>query len=332
MGSTATEPSDRRGRGSDSSRPLATGGGKVHSPKHAGKRRTGLARRWSGYVLILPALALLSVFSLAPFFYGAYLSLHRWDGFNPPEFVGLTNYTTLLLADSVARKALLNTGLFAAGVVVVKNVLALAMALALNRVIRGRTFFRTSVFLPVTFSIVVVGLLWSWFYSPVFGLLNETLRSIGLGQFARSWLSDPNTALLSVMIVDIWKWTGFHMVIYLAALQTLSKEVQEAARVDGAGGWRRFWYVTLPLLAPITFINVLMALSGAFVRSFDLVNVMTSGGPNHATEVVLTLMVKQAFAFGSLGYATAMGYALCAITALVSGLYLLYARGGTNRF
>lgn len=122
------------------------------------------------------------------------------------------------------------------------------------------------------------------------------------------------------------------MVIYLAGLQTIPQEVQAAARVDGAGDWRRFWHITLPLLAPITFVNVLMALSGAFVRSFDLVQVMTRGGPNHATEVVLTRMVTEAFAFGNLGYATAMGYTLCLFVCVISGLYLLYARGGANKY
>ncbi len=134
------------------------------------------------------------------------------------------------------------------------------------------------------------------------------------------------------MVVDIWKWTGLHMVIYLAGLQTIPEEVLAAARIDGAGFWRILWKIILPLLAPITFINVLMAMSGAFVRSFDLVQVMTSGGPNHATEVVLTLMVTEAFAFGNLGYATAMGYALALIVTIISAVYLWYARGGGNKY
>jgi ABC-type sugar transport system permease subunit len=284
-------------------------------------------KRWGGYVLLLPALALLTTFALAPILYGGYLSLFRWDGFNAPIYIGFDNYTRLLLHDDIARQALANTVIFAAITVVALNVLGLVIALLLNRALRAVTFFRTAIFLPVVLSSVVVGLIWNGFYNPVFGVLNETLQAVGLELWTRSWLSDSGTALLSVTVVQVWKWTGIHMVLYLAGLQAISGEVTDAARIDGAGSWHRFWYITLPLLAPVTFI-----LNGAFVRSFDLVRVMTGGGPDHTTEVVLTHMVTQAFAFTNLGYATAIGYTLCLFTAALCGLYFAYARGGKLKY
>ena len=155
------------------------------------------------------------------------------------------------------------------------------------------------------------------------------LELLGLEALIQPWLSDPQIALWSIIIVDVWKWTGFHVVLYLAGLQSISSDFYEVAIIDGAGPLKRFWYVTFPLLAPITFVNVLLSLSGAFVRNFDLVFVMTGGGPNHATEVVLTHLQTQAFRLGKLGYAAAMGYVLFIIVVVISALYIRSARSGT---
>ena len=285
-----------------------------------------------GYAMLLPAIALLAVFVVAPVAYGLYLSLQRWNGFEPPEFVGLGNYVRLWERDRIFRQALANNVTFAVAVVIGKNVLGLFLALLVNQRLRGNTVFRTALFLPVTMSFVVIGLLWSWIYNPTFGLLDAGLAAIGLGEFSRPWLSDPATALWAIIAVDIWKWTGFHMVLYLAGLQTIPRDLYEAATIDGAGRWRQLFDVTLPMLAPVTFVNVLLAMNGAFVRNFDLVYVMTGGGPNHQTEVVLTHMVSEAFRQGNLGYSAAMGYVLFAIVAVISAVYIRMARAGTHDF
>jgi ABC-type sugar transport system permease subunit len=282
--------------------------------------------------MLLPALVLLAVFVVAPVVYGFSLSLQRWNGFEPPEFVGLSNYVRLWERDRIFRQALTNNVTFAVAVVIGKNVLGLFLALLLNQRLRGSTLFRTALFLPVTMSFVVIGLLWSWIYNPTFGLLDAGLETLGLGAWSRPWLSDPATALWAIIAVDIWKWTGFHMVLYLAGLQTIPRDLYEAATIDGAGRWRQLVDVTLPMLAPVTFVNVLLALNGAFVRNFDLVYVMTGGGPNHQTEVVLTHMVSEAFRQGNLGYSAAMGYVLFAIVAVISGVYIRLARAGTHDF
>ena len=209
-----------------------------------------------------------------------------------------------------------NNLIFVASVLVLKNVLGLALALLLNRAIFGRAIIRAAVFIPVTMSFIAVGLLWSWIYNPVFGLLNAALDAVGLGTLKQSWLGDARIALYSIIAVDVWKWLGFHAVIYLAGLQTIPPELYEAATMDGAGRFQRFLRITLPLMMPIVFISTLLGLSGAFVRNFDIVYVLTKGGPNHATEVALTYMMSKAFQDGAMSYAAAMGYFLFLIVGL----------------
>ena len=300
----------------------------------AGRRRQPprYYRYLSAYLMLSPAIILLIIFVIIPIGLGFYLSFHRWDGFNDPVYIGIRNYIRLAQRDDIFVKAVTNTIIFAISVVLVKNVLGLFLALLVNLKLRGIIFFRTALFLPVTLSFVVIGILWSWIYNPSFGLLNATLELIGLDSLIRPWLSDPSTALGSIIAVDIWKWTGFHMVLYLAGLQAIPRDLYEVAIIDGASAWQRLLRITLPLLAPVTFINVLLSLNGAFVRNFDLVYVMTRGGPNNATEVVMTHLVTQAFRFGKLGYASAMGFVLFAIVGVIGAVYIRIGRSGTYNF
>ncbi len=276
--------------------------------------------------MILPAGILFALFYVWPFASGFWLSLHSWDGFSPPVFIGLGNYIRLA-GDRLFLGALENNVIFVIAILILKNVLGLSLALLLNRALVGRAFFRAAAFIPVTMSFVAVGLLWSWIYNPVFGLLNAGLDLVGLGVLKHSWLGDANTALGAIIVVDVWKWLGFHGVIYLAGLQTIPAELYESATMDGAGRFRRFWHVTLPLIMPIVFINAILGLSGAFVRNFDIVYVLTKGGPNHATEVALTYMMTKAFQDGAMSYAAAMGYVLFMIVGFACvGLLALMRR------
>jgi ABC-type sugar transport system permease subunit len=249
------------------------------------------------FLMILPAALMVGLFYVWPFVNGFWLSLESWDGFSAPRWAGFANYLRLA-KDHIFLSALGNNA-----------------------------FFRAATFVPVTMSFVAVGLLWSWIYNPVFGLLNAALDLVGLGALKASWLGDANIALYSIIAVDVWKWLGFHAVIYLAGLQTIPHELYESATMDGANRLSRFWHITLPLLMPIVFINTILALSGAFVRNFDIVYVLTKGGPNHATEVVLTYMMSKAFQDGAMSYAGAMGYVLFVIVGLASvGLLALMRR------
>lgn len=288
-------------------------------------RRTVHSDGFVALLMMAPAALLFGIFFVWPFVSGFWLSLHRWDGFSAPVFNGGGNYLRLL-RDPLFLKALGNNLIFVAAVLVLKNVLGLGLAMLLDRTIYARAFIRAAVFVPVTLSFVATGLLWSWIYNPVFGLLNAFLDLLGLSALKLSWLGDADVALYSVIAADVWKWLGFHAVIYLAGLQTLPHELYDAAKMDGANALQRFIRITLPLMLPVIFINTILGLSGAFVRNFDIVYVLTQGGPNHATEVVMTLMMKAAFQDGAMGYASAMGYALFLIVGLLSVALLALMR------
>ncbi|MER9137123.1 sugar ABC transporter permease [Mesorhizobium sp. M0830] len=266
-------------------------------------------------LMLAPAALLLGLFFVWPFLRGLWISATRWDGFSAPVFVGFSNYARLF-GDSLFQGALLNNLIFVVLILIFKNGLGMGLALLLDRAPFFRGPIRAAVFIPVTLSFAATGLLWSWIYNPVFGLLNAALDLAGLAGLKRSWLGDADIALYAIVAVDIWKWLGFHAVIYLAGLQTIPAELYEAARIDGASAFHRFRHITLPLMMPVVLINVILGLSGAFVRNFDIVQVLTQGGPNHATEVVMTLMVKTAFQDGNMGYASAMGFTLFLIVGL----------------
>ncbi len=279
-------------------------------------------RAVAGWIMTVPALAFVGVFVFYPLVRGFWVSLHRWDGLSTDmTWVGLRNYLNVF-DDAIYWQALGHTFQFAIGVTIAKNVLALLLAVLLNRKLRGRGLFRVATFLPVIMSFVVVGILWSWIFNPTFGLLNEALRAVGLEGLIQGWLSDPGIALWSVMSVDVWKWTGFHVVIILAGLQSIPAELDEAAAIDGAGRFRIFWSITLPMLWPVLTFSVLMSLVGAFVSNYDLVKVMTGGGPSHATEVALTWIVSTTFNDLNVGKANAMSFILFFIVAILGALQL----------
>src|SRR5690554_1083585 len=273
------------------------------------------------YLMCLPVLLLFTLFITLPFINGLWISFHRWDGFSPMKWIGLKNYR-FVLTDEIFWKAISNTFIYAFFVTLIKNIIGLGLAIILAKKIRFRTAFRTAVYMPVTFSYVVVGILWVWILNPNFGLLNHFLRALGLDFLIRGWLSEPRYALASVIGVDIWKWIGFHMVLYLAGIQAIPKQLYEAAEIDGASAWQRFCHVTIPQLNSTIIVNVLLSITGAFVANYDIVKLMTDGGPFHSTEVSLTYIVSTAFRYSSVGKANAMSMILFLLV-LVFGLLQL---------
>lgn len=270
------------------------------------------------YAMCLPALVLFSLFVIFPFMKGLWAGFHRWDGLSDMKWIGLKNYG-FVLSDTVFWLSMKNTFVYAIIVTVAKNILGLLLAILLVRNIFGKTLFRVSVYMPVTFSYVVIGVLWSWIFNPTFGILNNFFSVMGADFLIKGWLSDPNIALYSLTWVDVWKWTGFHMVLYLAGLQGIPKDYYEAAEIDGANIFSKFRHITLPQLNSTIVISFLLAITGAFVSNYDIVNIMTGGGPFHATEVALTYMVSTAFRFSAVGKANAMSIILF-IFVLVFGL------------
>ncbi len=271
------------------------------------KRGEAAAAGW----FLLPALAFFGLFVAYPFVDVIATSLSSWDGFTAPSFVGLANYRTLFSGDGPFLKALGNTTLFAVYTVVGKNVLALFLAVLLNSKLRLRTFYRTALFLPACLSFVAVGVIWAYIFNPSFGILNGILSALGKVE-PISWLGEPGLALACVAFVDIWKWTGYHVVLYLAGLQTIPADLYEASALDGATPAQDFRFITLPQLVPVVLINVIISLMGAY-SVFDVIFVMTRGGPYNSTQSILTYMFDVTFREYRIGLGSAVVVVLFAI-------------------
>jgi len=214
-----------------------------------------------------PAGLVLLLFMAVPMVEAIVLSFQSWNGMSPPTWAGLNNYATLF-GDRVFLIALRNTAYFTVVTVVLQTTIPLVIANLLNAGIRGSTIFRTLYFMPVIISLAISGLLWAMIYEPNFGVLNEFLRSIGLGRLAQLWLADRRTVLPSIMLVSIWQSLGFYLVIYFAALQNIPQELYDAASIDGANAWHKLVHVTIPMLRPVmVLVVVLNTING--IKVFD---------------------------------------------------------------
>ncbi|WP_020500433.1 carbohydrate ABC transporter permease [Sciscionella marina] len=274
-----------------------------------------------GYLYILPALAVFTLFVLIPLGRAVWISLYDWDGLSVGTWAGFRNYTTLF-TDPELRAPFANALILLLFFAALPIVLGLLLASVSSRVrLRGLTFFRTVLFLPQVLALVVVAIVWRWIYAPD-GLLNAALRAVGLGDLARGWLGDFHLALPSVGLIGTWVETGLCMVLFLAGCQRIPRELYEAARLDGAGAVREFFTVTLPSLRPeIAVAATLTIVAG--LRTFDLVYVTTAGGPGDATSVPAYEVYHRAFETGQVGSAAAIGVAL---TVLVFAITLVVTR------
>ena len=256
-------------------------------------------------LLLAPACALFGVFVVWPVLDSVWLSLHDWDGIKPPRFVGLGNYAELL-SDPVFATALLNN-LWWLLAYMLAPAFGLALALFLNQAVFGIRLVKSLFFFPFVISQVVVGLVFSWFLNPDFGLLNAALGAFGLPGV--NVLGDERWATFGVILAGLWPQTAYCMILYLTGLTGLSQELVEAARLDGARGWRMLVHVILPQLRPATFIAVVVSVVGA-LRSFDLVAIMTRGGPFDSSQVLSYYMYQQTFTAFRYGYGAAIATVL----------------------
>lgn len=260
-----------------------------------------------GYLFSAPALIFFVVFTIYPLLYGFVISLYQWNGVGKKTFIGLGNYLGLI-QDSAFWAALQHNIIYAVGVVTGKVVIGLLLAILLTRKMKGITFYRICFFMPMMISAVAVGYLWAYVYNYNFGLINSFLKAIGVPMnHLPKWLGSTDTSLLSVIIVELWRWVGYHTVIFIAAIQGIPKELYEAATVDGANALQTHWYITFPQLKSTIILNVMLSLIGA-IGTFDLIHVMTDGGPNKSTEMIMTYMYNQAFIGDRFGYASAIAY------------------------
>jgi len=282
-----------------------------------------------GYLFVLPIVAFFVMFVGYPFLRAFYLSLTEWSGFATPHFVGLRNFHSLL-DDPVFWKALRTTLLYTAVTTILQTTLPLLLAAFLNAGWRGSVVFRTLLFIPVVISFVVTALLWQLIYDPNFGSLNRVLHDVGLGALAHPWLADPSTVLPAIIVVSLWQSVGFFMLIFLAGLQGIDLTLYEAARIDGANVRQLFLKITVPMLRTVTGVVVLLNLING-LNAFDIIYVMTGGGPNRASEVLGTYLYKLAFgtesgATPAFGYATAISMVIFALCIVVTLTQLRIAR------
>lgn len=278
------------------------------------RRRTRL-RNWATIIgFILPALVLFCVLVLVPILLAAYASLFKWNGFGglPDNFIGLANYTRML-QDGLFLRDLGRVLLLVVLSLTIQLPLALGLALLLSQPMRGRSIYRLLFFAPYVVSEVITAVLFSMIFSQERGLANEVLSALGLEALASTWLSDPSTVMYSVFIVMTWKYFGFHMIIYLAGRQSIPREVFEAATMDGANSWQIFRKVTLPLLGPTIRISIFLSVIST-IQLFDLVYVLTGGGPVHASETLAITMFEYGFARFQVGYASAISVAMFLIS------------------
>ncbi|MEI7025918.1 carbohydrate ABC transporter permease [Paenibacillus sp. y28] len=262
-----------------------------------------------------PALAVFLLFFITPTLIGFYYSFTDWN-INAPDirFVGFANYVELFQEPRLTT-ALSNTLIFAAAVTVLQNVCGLALALVLNEALKLRNLLRMVFFLPYVIAPIVIGYIFRAIYHPEHGIVNELLRAVGLGSLAQDWLNDPAYALFSIIATDIWRVAGFAMVVYLAGLQFIPKDLTESASIDGATYWNRFRHIVFPLLAPAFTVNVLLSMIGS-MKVFEMVMVLTEGGPGYTTEVFFTY-IRSMFSSGEFGYATAVNVVLFVLVTLV---------------
>lgn len=269
-----------------------------------------------GYSFILPNLIGYSIFVFAPVCFSFVLSLMKWDGSQiPMEFVGLDNFAKIF-GDELFRGAFMHTISYAVMTVPTTLVLSLLLAVLLNSKIKGISFYRVSIFFPYIASTVAVGAVWNMLFQPDFGPINEFLKFIGIANPPR-WVVDVDWAMVAVAIVTVWKYMGYYMIVYLAALQGISSSLYEAASIDGASGWQRLLYITIPMLTPTTFFVLIMLTIQCF-KVFDLVYVMTGGGPGNATKTLVNYIYEKAFVVYEFGPASAGAICLFAVVLVIT--------------
>ena len=290
------------------------------------RRRRSTKYTVAAYLFIAPSFIGVLVFIAFPVLYAFYMSLQQWDGITAPQFVGLANFVELF-KDPIFWIALRNTVVYTLITVPTSVLLSLGVAQLLNQRVIGLAFFRTAMFIPVVTSALAIAVIWKWIYDYNNGLINDTLTGLHLG--AIPWLSDPNWALLALCIIGIWQGFGFTTILILAAIQNVPESLLEAASIDGASSWRRFWQITVPLITPtLLFVSIISFL--ASFQVFTQIYYLTNGGPDYGTTVLYFLVFQRAFVQNRYGEAAALSYIMFAIIFAVTLLQLRLSRNVVN--
>ena len=272
-------------------------------------------------LFLFPALLVYGIFNVYGILMTFFYSLQKWTGIsNKLNFVGLDNYIKLL-QDPILWHSLVNNLILVVTSIAIQLPLGLILALIINSGLKGMKFFRTVYFIPMLVSTVAIGILWSLIYNPSFGMVNALLDLLRLGQFKTGWLGNETTAFAAVLITICWQFTPFYMILMRAGLVGIPTEIYESASIDGANGWKAFWNITLPLMAPVIKTSAVLSLVGS-LKYFDLIYVMTDGGPNHATELMSTYMYKNSFVEFNMGYGSSIAAFIFLVAILITSVML----------
>lgn len=290
------------------------------TPVPAGRRRSGLTFVGTVILFLVPSAILYFLFVLLPVVQAAYYSFFQWNGLGPIDnFIGLDNFRRAFV-DQVFLRAVGNNLLIAGLSLLIQLPFALLLALLIGRHLPGRTIFRAIFFLPFVLSDVVAGVVWRFIYRADGGLLNNLLTVLLPGFDGQTWLGDPNTVMGAIFLVITWKYFGLHLVLYIAGIQDIPEDIIDAARIDGSSAWQVMWHMIIPLLGSTLRLSVFLSVLGS-LQFFDLIFVLSDGGPVHASETMATYLIKFGFERFSLGYGSAVGVAMFAICFVFSLTY-----------
>lgn len=276
-----------------------------------------LSNKWVILMFVAPAVILYAMVVPYPLFKSIQYSFFHWNIVGVPKFIGLQNYIRIFTSDYVFVTALKNTALFTIGSILFQIPLAFILAISLTKVTPLNRFFKSVYFIPCTVSGAAVSLLWQFIYHPNMGIVNALLKAVGLESWARTWLAEPQFAIWAVILSISWQWFGYHMVIFLTSLSSISSEIFEAAEVDGATGWKKVWYVTYPLMKPFIKISMILITTSS-IKAFDNVYVLTGGGPANSSTVLALHMYNRAFLQLQYGYGAALAVVLLVLCVVLS--------------
>jgi len=291
-----------------------------------------LKKKMLPYQLIAPAIIIMAVFVYYPVIQNIYLSLFRWSAIDPSmRFIGLENYFRIL-GDRIVGVALRNNVLYAVISVIFQVGVSLILAAIIEaKILRPRwaTFFRNTLFTPAVLAITVVGITFQLIYSPNTGLINQLLEVIGLENLRHAWLGEESTAIYSIIAVSQWQWVGYDMILFIVAIQAIPEELYEAASIDGANGIQQFFHVTIPMVWETILVLMTITVIGGF-KVFDIIWVMTAGGPNHASETLGNYLYRVGFRNDEMGYAAALATVLFVITLLLTVVQQRIGKSGSE--
>ncbi|MFC3802119.1 carbohydrate ABC transporter permease [Cohnella sp. GCM10012308] len=285
--------------------------------------KTTLKNPYVYMLFVVPTVAMYFLFFIYPTITSFVFGFTDWDGLNPSQFIGLDNFVNAF-KDAEFRSSIWNNLIILLFSCCIQVPLIIIFSLLISNVKRFQGFYKTTVFMPSILSTSIIGILWGYIYDPDVGLLNNFLNLFGIDPIY--WLAEPKWAMFSILLTNAWQWMGFYIVLILAAILGIPKDIDEAAMIDGATGVQRAWYLTVPLIRPIINVVIMLSIAGA-LRVVDIVLVMTNGGPAGSTEVMASYMVNKAIKYGDYGYGSALSIIIFVIALILTALYqLLIAR------